>query len=130
MASMGSRVDRRLGDRRVRYRETWTSALGREALVSEVMHRLVRLGGSPTSEGAFRLTARTGSYWATAWTVNARWPMQWRIELSDADPPVVTVEIVDALPSRVRAGSQRLYLKAIRKATDGLRKDLTTNAPR
>jgi hypothetical protein len=56
--------------------------------------------------------------------------MQWSIELNDADPPVVIVEIVDALPARVRAGSQWLYLRAIRKATDGLRTDLTTDAPR
>jgi hypothetical protein len=56
--------------------------------------------------------------------------MQWSIELTDGDPPVVTVEIVDALPSRVRAASHRLYLRAIRKATDRLRKDLTTDAPR
>jgi hypothetical protein len=124
-----SRLDRLLGDRRVRYEETWTSALDRGALISEITRRFAAMGGDLTCDGRSRLTARTGSFWATAWIGNARWPMRWTVELDDADPSVVTVKVVDALPNRIRPGSQRLYLRAIRRAAAGVRRGLDANDP-
>jgi hypothetical protein len=121
---MAPLVDRLLGERHVHHRETWTSTLGREALVAELRDRLTLLGGAVEVEGPSRLTARSGSFRATARTPNARWPMRWSFELADADPAVVTIDVVDALPAGFRPGSQRLYLAAIRKATEGLRRDL------
>lgn len=124
---VASRIGRLLGERHVRHTETWSSGLAREPLLSEVARRLVLLGGDAEPDGPSRLVGRTGSFWATARAANARWPMRWSIEVGDADPSVVTVEVVDALPSRMRPGSHRLYLRAIRKATAEVRLGLAND---
>jgi hypothetical protein len=122
-----SPLDRLLGDRHVHYEEKWSSALGRDALVSELRRRFAAMGADLAVDGTNRFTTRTGSYWATAWTVNARWPMRWTLDVSSSEPPIVIVHVIDALPPGVRPGSRRLYLRAIRKAVDTLREGLEAN---